>query len=83
MTEQTLYTYNIEPVIGHHYQIEVYDSRNESIKKLREELDLPDKDKRRARITEHDVAWEEKREVSMRIDVFEEMIDAYRHANKE
>jgi len=72
--------YNCEPVIGHHYQIQFYEPDtvlDEQLSDIRERLDLEQRDRRRVEITEHDVAWDEPRTMTMTKEVFEDFIEWY------
>jgi len=78
--KEILREYSVEPVFGHRYQIQVYEPDNTiatQLDEMREEMDLPEKDRTKVQIIEHDVEWDEPRKITMRQTMFEEFIEWY------
>lgn len=78
MTEDTEFV--AEPVPGHIVRAEVYEPSGELYDRLdevRNEFDMPERDRRRVRIQVGDVEWGEVNEITMDIDVFEKLIGWY------
>ena len=69
-----------EPVFGHRYTIEVYEDDSklaEQLKKIRSDLGIESRDRRRVKIIEHDINWDEPKTLDMRKEYFDELIEKY------
>ena len=77
---ETIRKESFEPVVGHRVEMEVYEDTSnfgQELDELKESLGLEPADRRRIKITESDVDWENKHTVTMKPETFEKLCDWY------
>jgi len=76
----------IEPVFGHRFSIEVYEDDStfaNQMRNLRSQLGIEPRDRRRVKITEHDMEWDEPKTFDIRKEYFDGLIEKYQDELKD